>query len=365
MKAPFSKEAQEVMSETRYLPEVSVILPFEPLISLKRGLQRQLKMAVGKVESELMANYPEEKAMPVIIKLRNVVNNLNFNTRKKGVAIFVSPIIEKVFYLDIPVNEKIIIDESFEIRDLIYSKKQVIQYLVLLLSGESSKIYLGNCSKFILIKSNVPQNIHSYDRDMPEKVGKFSDLDKHKEVLLDKFLRHLDQGLTLILKAYPLPVFLMGTERVLGHFKKITCNEKSLVQCIHGNYLDASETEIRKVMKSYISDWQQVRERASLLRLEQAMSENKLEHGIKLVWQKATQKNCRLLLVEKDFVYPAHLGSQPGIIYKEDLSLNTPFYIKDAVDDVMEKVLAAGGDIEFVSNGALKDYGRIALIRFY
>ena len=365
MKVHFSKEEQEVIGRERYLPEVSIILPFETAISLKSELQHRLKIAVEKVESQLTANYPEEKAGPVINKLKFLVNDLNFDTHKKGLAIFVSPVLGKIFYLDIPVNEKIIIDESFEIRDLVYSKKQVIQYLVLQLSGESSKIYLGNCSKFILLKSNFPQNIHAYERDMPEKVGKYSDPEAHKEILLDNFLHHLDQGLTLILKAYPLPVFVMGPEKVLGHFRKISNNRKSLVQFIHGNYLDASETEIREVMKPYISDWQESKERAFLQKLEQAMSENKLEYGIKQVWQTATQKNCRLLLVERDFMYPAHQGSQPDSIYKEDVSLNNPFYIKDAVDVVMEKVLAAGGDVEFVSNGALKDYGRIALIRFY
>jgi hypothetical protein len=365
METHLSKEEQEVINGTRYLPEVSVILPFEPAISLRSELQHQLKIMVDKVESELMANYPDEKAMPVIAKLKNLVNGLHLNTSKKGVAIFVSPILEKVFYLDIPVNEKIIIDESFEIRDLIYSKKQVIHYLVLLLSGESSKMYLGDSSKFLLIKSNVPQDVDAYERDLPEKVGKYSDPDQHKEVLLDKFLRHLDKGLTQILKTYPLPVFLMGTERVLGHFKKVTSHEKNLAGCIHGNYLDASETEIREVMKPYIRDWQQVKERAALLQLEQAMNEKKLESGIKQVWQQAVEKNCRLLLVEKDFMYPAHQGAEPDSIYKEDVNLNNPFYIKDAVDDVLEKVLAAGGDVEFVSNGALKDYGHIALIRFY
>ncbi|MDP4129811.1 MAG: hypothetical protein Q8939_06595 [Bacteroidota bacterium] len=365
MKAHFSKEEQAVIGAVRYQPEVSIIMPFEPGMSVKKELQHQLKIAVEKVESQLFANYPSKKAMPVVVRLKNLIRKLDFNTRKKGLAIFVSPIIEKVFYLDIPVNEKIIIGESFEIRDIVYCKKQLIQYLVLQLSGESSKIYLGNCSTFIPIKSTVPQNVHAYERDMPEKVGNFSDQDKHKEVLLDNFLHHLDQGLTEILKEYPLPVFVMGPERVLGHFKKITKNEKSLVQFIQGNYLEASETEIREVMESYLKNWREIKERASLLQLEQARSENKLEFGIKQVWKIATHENSRLLLVEKDFMYPAHQGSDPDSIYKEDLSLDNPFYIKDAVDEIMEKVLAAGGDIEFVSNEALKEYGHIALIRYY
>ena len=53
------------------------------------------------------------------------------------------------------------------------------------------------------------------------------------------------------------------------------------------------------------------------------------------------------------------------MIYKNDDSLQKPFYIKDAVDDIIEKVLASGGDVEFVDEGILKDYNKIALIEYF
>lgn len=118
-------------------------------------------------------------------------------------------------------------------------KKQAIQYLIFLLSAEFSQTYLGNCYKFILIKSNIPENQSAYESDLPSPTRQVSDPEKQKEIVLDKFLHHLDQGLSLILKAYPLPVFVLGAEKVLGHFRKITKNENSLVQFVHGNYLDA------------------------------------------------------------------------------------------------------------------------------
>ncbi len=348
-----------------YLPEVSLIMPFEPVISLKKELQHRLNTAVKRVETELMANYPKEKAMPVVLRLKELVSHLDFDTRKKGLAIFVSPVIEKVFYVDFPVEEKCIIDSSFEIRDLVYSKKHSVGYLVLMLSGDSFRIYLGNSAGFTPLRSGEAMNIEAYERDMPEKIANFSDPDMHRQVTLDNFLHHIDQGLTRILKEYPLPVFVIGVEKLLGHFKKMTVNEKSLVGFIHGNYMEASETTLRELMEPYRKDWQAVKERASLLRLEEAAGDNKLEFGIKPVWQAATQKKGRLLIVEKDFVYPGHEGSVPESIYKEDLSLNNPFFIKDAVDDIISKVLDAGGDVEFVSNGVMREYGRIALIRFF
>ena len=63
-------------------------------------------------------NYPADVEIMMMKKLRTIIKNLNFNTHKKSIAIFLSPVFEKVLYLDISVEEKIIIDESFEIRDL-------------------------------------------------------------------------------------------------------------------------------------------------------------------------------------------------------------------------------------------------------
>ena len=70
------------------------------------------------------------------------------------------------------------------------------------------------------------------------------------------------------------------------------------------------------------------------------------------------------MVVEKDYVYAARLGGGADIIIPDD-GLNNAFYIKDAVDDVMQKVLENGGDVEFVDNGVLQNYGQVALIQYY
>jgi len=358
-----STEEKELIGQSDK-PAVSIILPFEPKMSVKAELEYKLKLAMGKIEKELFSNYPAHMALPVITKLHQLIGQLNFNTHKKSIALFASPSIDKVFYLDVAVDEKIVIDESFEIRDLVYSKKQTIQYLVMLLSGKSSKMYLGNCSKFILIKSNVPDNIYAEERDMPEKVT-HSDTHKYKEILIDKFLHHMDEGLSTVLKAYPLPVFVMGAKKVLGHFNQISKNQKNILQYIHGNYEECTEYEIRQIIRPYVADWNKVKQQNLLQQIGRAKDDNILSSGMKEVSVAASHKNGHLLIVEKDFMFPAHQGDYTNRIYKENISHRTPFYLKDAVDDVMEKVLQMGGDVEFVDNGVLKDFGQIALIRYF
>jgi hypothetical protein len=301
----------------------------------------------------------------VIQKLRRIVKNLNFNTFKKSIAIYVSPVFEKVLYLDIPMEEKVIVDGSFEIRDLLYAKKEFHNYLVLIVSGKWSKVYLGNYSTFVKVKSNVPDNIAAFENDTPERLANFSDPSYKKEVLLNRFLQHTDDGLKFLLHAYPLPVFIMGTKKILGHFKAITKNEKSIIGYVHGNYEEATETELGDALKPYINDWKKVKTEALRQQIEKAEDAGKLATGMMDVWKLASQSRGRLLVVEKNFMYAAEQGGSEEVIYKPSEPYNRFSYIKDAVDDVIEKVLEHGGDVEFVEEGTLKDYRHIALVQYY
>ena len=365
MNKVMTTELREVMEAVHYRPAVSIILPFEPKMNLKTELTHSLKTAVDKVELELKQNYPDEMAGLVLRKLRTIIRNLNFDTHKKSIAIYVSPVFEKVIYLDIAVEEKIIVDESFEIRDLVYSKKQMHKYLVLLLSGKESRIFLGNANDFVRIVSDTPESIYAYINDAPERVTNFSDISERKEIMMDKFLLQIDNSLDTILNAYKLPLFILGPERITGHFNKLTRHSGSVIEYIHGNYEESTIPELKNLLQPHIADWKKVKQKELLNQLDEAAGKKKLAAGMKEVWREAMNRKGRLLVVEKNYMYPAEHGSREEIINKAEGTYNEFSYIKDAVDDVMEKVLENGGDVEFVDENMLKDYDRIALIQYY
>lgn len=342
-------EYGEVMQATKYLPCVSIIFPFEPKMNAKDELAYTLKIMLGKVEAALKQNYPDEKAIPVLLKIRSMITNLNYTTHKKSIAIFVSPVIEKIYYLDIPVEEKIIIDDSFEIRDLIFSKKEFHKYLLLVLSKKAAHTYLGNTNEFIKLVINTPDHVTAYKTDTPEKVANFSDANDLHQHQLEKFLRHIDSGLGLLLRAYPLPVLVMGDTGLLGEFKKLSQNLEHIIDYIPGNYEEATPAELREKISPLITDWKHVKQTELLQRLDAARGAGKLAIGVNRVWQEAENKKGHLLVVEKNYMY--HAENAPAI--------------KDVVDDIIEKVLANGGDVEFVDMGILDNYEHIALIQYY
>jgi len=347
-----------------YLPCISLIMPFEPTMKLKTALAQNIKTATDKIGNELLQNYPPDEAIPLIEKLTELIKELNYNTHKKTIAIFVSALFEKVYYLDLPVTEKIMVNQSFEIRDLVYSKKETHKYLLAVLCNDAAKVYIGNNGQLVPIVVNICDNITGCKKQVSANTNGTCEPGCNDK-LFDKFLRHTDKGLHLLLQSYPLPLFIMGAPKTIDHFKGVTHAAAHVVEYITGNFETKTEAELHQIMEPYVADWKKVKHDDLLHQVAEASKHKKLSAGIKEAWKAAINKRVRLLIVEKSFVCPAQTYSMQDHVFRPDEKMKDAFYIKDMVDDVIEKVLANGGDVEFVDDGLLKDYQRVALIEVY
>jgi len=326
-------------------------------------LEYSLKIASDKIKKDLNDNYPSGIVLPLIKKLDRIIAELDYKTQKKSIAIYLSPVFEKVIYLDTKVDERIMVDSSFEIRDLVYSNKHLHKYLLLLLSGKESRLYLGNSESFEKLVS--PGSVYTHVNDAPERVLNFSDMSERKQIIRDKFLQHTDNLLDKVLKEYRVPLFIMGTEKLLGHFKKHTNHSDNVFKYIIGNYEDYTLSQLKAIMKPYIASWFRTQQKAVLAQLEKAADKKKLVYGIKNVWNAVNNFHGRLLVVERNFMVAARFTEKNAAIELAKKSNGKRPDTMDIVDDVIEKVLENGGDVEFVDKDLLKAYNKIALVKYY
>lgn len=322
------------------LPCVSVILPFEPKMSAKKDLEYRLQRVMDKAGNEMAKSYSEMQYQPVIDRLKLMIKRLDYTTYMQSIVLFASPAEEKMYYLNIPMEEKIAIDTRFGIRDLVRSKKDIHRYLVLVLAGNHSQVFLADPLHFICIASYRPRHVAACRHEMPERVANFSDPQNKREIMMEKFLRYVDDGLGMLLKAYPLPLFVLGVERTVGHFNKLSHHAQQVCGYAHGNFEEAGECVVRKAIAPLVADWKKIKQQALLQRVNNAANAHKFISGIAQVCKEAGDKKGRLLLVETNFN-------------------------NAAVNGVIEAVLANGGDVEFMDDDVLKDYERIALIKYY
>ncbi|MCQ6958758.1 hypothetical protein [Mucilaginibacter aquariorum] len=365
MKALLDPGICEVIEAVHYRPALSIILPLEADISLETELPHRLKIAADKAEKELRQYYPDEQCNAMMEKLRALLSGLLIPSGKQGIAIYLSLVFEKIFYLESPVTEKIIVDESFEIRDLLYDAKQDLSFFLLLLSGKETKLFTGNRSALSPLSSNIPKSIYDYVLDGPERVGNFSDMTAHKQTAIDNFLRHIDEELGNVINAHHLPVLIAGPERITGQFKKLSKHGASVIGYVQGNYEAATVPVLTELIVPYIAAWKVRTQQQYLDRLEEAAGQHKLAKGIIEAWAAACNGNGQMLIVEKNYRFAAQHGPEPGVIAAATEPYDHFAYIRDAVDDLMEKVLVGGGDVAFTEDGSLESFGHIALIKYH
>lgn len=365
MNTNLSPEIQEVMEAVHYRPALSLILPLDPHFSLKTETAQALKIAADKAERELRRYYPEEQCQLIIRKLEALTADLQFPIKKKGMAIYVSPVFEKVLYLNCPVTEQIIVDESFEIRDLLYNAKQDIKFLLLLLSGQENRFFLGDADGLSPLPASRPNPMEAEARDMPERVGNFSDVTEHKQLTSRKFLLHVDQELGDLISEHHLPVLILGSEAVLGEFKKRSQHTTSVIDYVRSNYDHTSLAALNELVVPHLDAWKISRQQHWQALAEEAANQLRLAVGIDEVWQAAVEGKGKLLILEKNYRFPAQRGAGPGVIEPLTEPYHHFSYLRDAVDDALEKVLGSGGDVVFTGDGSLEHFQHIALIKYY
>jgi hypothetical protein len=347
-----------IIRQLKCQPYVTVLMTFDPSMSPKYILESKLKALTEKIKIELYENYSFDAAKEVSEKMASIISKLDYNTHKKSIAILVSAEVQKVYYRDVRVEEKFFVSNGFQYQDLVHFKKDEREYLLLVMSSVQAALYRGKGETITRILLNVLD--HKTNNDQSGNDLKNSSIKQDK--VTRAFLESVDRNLSILLNAFPFPVFVLGSEDIIREYSRLTLNDDAICNYVEGAFDDASEDEIEKVVEPFIRNWRKVKDAYLVQKLETAIEYGKIAVGIQDVWNLAKRKNIKHLVVEEGYEYHSYLGK--GMIICAEEATNSAF-IKDAVEDIIEKVLEDGGEIDYVSKGGLKDFLHIAAIRNY
>jgi hypothetical protein len=345
-------EVGKTITPVKYVPEISMILPFQPLLFAKSLLEQQIRDALAKVEAQLMSAYTMQQAMPVFMKLQKVISTLNFYTHKKSVALFISPVIEKVFYMGFDVEERVLVDTPFKLTDIAHVKKQHKQFLLLLLGKDASHVYVGNPAGLHLIMLN---------KNINKTMGTQSGVDSVNEIKsFTNFLVQVDKGLGIVMKTHPYPVFIVGNDKLINWYQSITQNEEHISRCLQQPHPFPDEEMLHKLITPYFHNWTQITNQRLIKQLNKAHQQQQLIYGF-AACHKATKEKGSLLVLEDGHCYPEVNADNNDTVNPARL-FNKPFYLQNSVDEIAERVLESGGDLELLPEGSLARYHHIAYL---
>ncbi|MDQ2753215.1 MAG: hypothetical protein M3R72_09355 [Bacteroidota bacterium] len=320
-------------------------MSFEPKMIRKKDLASKLICLKKEAETQLRRDFFVFEPEVVLQRLNTIIRDISFSTHKKSLAIYVTAEAEKIFYLTIPLCEKVMINQTYNIRSLVDNKKDVQQYLVLTLNKQSSTICSG-CNGKLTCMIITAATSNGYT-----DTTNFSTED---------FLKQVDNGLSITLSTFSCPLFVIGTAEILNQYKLITKNNSHIGEFIVCGSDDISEEKIRTIIQPYIADWSKVKNKYLLQKLYDASFGRKLAVGISDVFHVANQKRGKLLIVEKSYTFPVVNDNNKEINPIKNMRPGTVF--TDLVDETIEKVLENDGDVEFVEEGFLDKFMHIAFV---
>ena len=374
----------ETLNELKNDPSkccISICVPLEEGFANNKKNAISLKNAFKEAKEKLQEF--KEVSDPKIKKkalenLEQLIEEHDFHSGGGTFVAFVSENLWTFYQLPFHVKRKVIVDDTFEVKDIIFTVNRLTTYYVLQLSLNGSILYYGIEDKITRDPDFVQEAFRDKLKDKKVTISVYQSgirgADDTKKVTgaLKLYFKHLAEALQEHLKLdQTTPIFVLGTEKNIGYFRNETKLGKQIATWIPGNYEKLSEGQLSKIVWPHVLEWLEKRRKYFLgEQLSKAIATNKFVQGVKDVWIAAVDYNIYILGVEKGFVKEAYtLRDDPYTILfekPEDFSPDKYDYHPDIVDDIIERVLSKKNtEVVFVSPGDLEDKNRIVAITHY
>lgn len=356
-----TKKILKAIQSIKEYPSLSIVMPTHRTFPDNRQDQIRLKNLAASAKKRLLSEFGEDEIKSLLKNLDEIMKEIDFNYVLNGIAIFVNSKNRFKFNLQFPVPERVSVDSTFATRDLTYGYNRSQLYLVVilsektvrLLSGSRESIYEVNNADFPCrnkeFEDTTDTSFNDRLRENPERLKKFFRLSLTK---IKDFCENEDY-----------PVILLGVERNISFFRGIS-NGLNVISEISGNYDYTGVNEVMDLSWNKIKKYYADKRETILKAFRESFGFKKGVSGIDEVWKIAQQGRIKTLLTELNFHYPAKTDETGYslISVEEKKGANV---MDDAVDEIIEKVLASGGNALFYESGSLSEYDKIGAILKY
>ncbi len=365
----------EELQENKKTPCVSIIIPTHKK-SLERTTDRlELNAAVEKAKTLLISKYGTNGngSLEVLERLGTITTNVDYAHNDLGLGFFISPNFEKIIKFPFQVEEKIIVGDRFEIRDILYLSEYLMEYYLLSINEQGATFFKGSGENIEEIKDiNFPIKYEDDYEYMHTSIGssngyalKSTEKDKSiiEETRLITHLKNTDKKLAEYL-GKDIPLLIAGATKEISYFMNATTHKKYISGKISGSYDHYNRQQLVFHAFEQIKKYQEKEEENVLSRLNIATGKRLVAIGVQEVWAAAKDGKGLVLLVEKDYACPGFINSYTLDLLKHPIGKKHKI-ITDAIDHIMEMVLEKNGKVIIMNNGKLKNYDGVALIERY
>lgn len=354
-----------LIQQNKGYPSLTITLPTHRSAPENRQDPIRVKNLVEQATNRLLEEFNKRDIEVLIGRLQALAEEIDYRNTLDGLALFINHDFARVLYLPFTLKERVAIDETFFIRDLVFAMNRTPRYWVLALSEKPTRLFEATRENLVEISEGGFPMTHERPGGEESLPGGFGvRKSAYRDERHRQFFRDIDAALRPFLLEDPIPLAVVGVDRYLSFYKEVSDHKKAFIATLNGSHDKTSAHELGKLVWPLVKVKLAEERQQVLGELDKAIGERKFASTVGEVWRAAHEGRGRLLLVEEDYHYPARVDkSGAHLTPAEDVT--APDVLDDAVDEIISAVLEKQGKVVFVENGQLKDHDRIALILRY
>jgi hypothetical protein len=349
-------------------PSVSILLPTHSTHPDNQQDPILLKNLLNETQQRLVERMGSRPSWSIQERLQALADEIDWERNEAGLALFASEDFGAWYRLPFTVEARVAVENSFETREILYALHRMPRYRVLSLSEEASRLFEGTGTALEEMRlEGFPVSWKWSGGATRPPDGPMMQRSNVRQAHLKEFYTDIDQRLTAVTKSDALPLVLMGAKNTLSTFERTSANVGQVAVRIEGSYAEATPAAIAELAWPGLQEWLGEERQTAVSEVGKAHGQSLLASGIVDAWTAAQEGRGGKLVVEDGYRQAAILHQDGWSLepVPDDPSSANPSHTSDAVDELIELVLEKSGEVVFVDEGVLADYGQVALILRY
>lgn len=370
---PFSAEELRNLLSSAQGPCVSLYI--NPHKGTTNAASNRFEALVTQAEKLITQENRVSKVVHFLQPLRAVSTAEFWRHAPHGLAFFLSPTSSVYYRLPIEVEDRVIVADNFHLRPLMEYVQDNQRFYLLVLSEQHVSFFKGSMSGLAPVP--VP-GLHStlvealgteeHERQtashQSSRGGRYvvfggaGHSDKSRDEDMARFYRSVDAALWRVLREDNAPLVLVGSERDVHVYERISRYPHLTHEHVHGNHQKALAADLHKLAMPVIASEQRAKEQKIVELWNQEVSPNRALDEIRAIAQYAIQGRVRHLLIERGTLLFGQMDSATGALklHKEQSDAHDD----DVLDEIAEAVLLRGGEVYSLEKGRMPTRSPIA-----
>ncbi|WP_380168874.1 hypothetical protein [Jannaschia sp. R86511] len=290
-------------------------------------------------------------------RLDRLVRDATHSPTAQALAVFAHRSTGSALRLSVPVTDRVVIDPTFATRDLVRALHRTPQHLVLCLTSTQARLFQG---------ADELRPVHSHRFPLSNDRDRRRSASRPGLATADTtaFLRIVDRAFGTYLRLHPAPVVLVGEERVVNEYERLSSHLDRCAGTLRANVTTEPLTRIAERVRPLLHTYLLSRQDEALALLERRLWADRAAVGLPAAWLAARHDRPEMLAVEESLFQAARIGADGDtldLVNDPHQVRDDPDVVDDIVDELIELVLRRGGWVALVEDGRLAGNGGVAL----